>query len=381
MAQIALALVILSGTGVMAGSFLHFAAGAARFRPRTFLTFHVALPKSRYATAAERVAFYRRALGQLKTLPGVQSAGLSLAAPYSNDGTEWRLYRGQAAPVQSGRTAVWQPVSPNYFRLMRVPLLRGRAFAASDRARAPAVAIVSRGLARRDWPGQNPLGQCLWRGKAGGAAITVVGVAADVQYAWTDTRGPEPVVYRPYAQTPPWQPILAARARPGAPLPAVKWVRAKMASSDPQLPVQQIESLAALIYDQLSPVYLIGDVALAMGLIALVLAAAGIYGVAAYAVNLRRREIGIRLALGAERRAITRQFLHRAWPLVALGLGLGAAGAWWNARLIAGLFAPGGPGAPLAAVAVILAGVALAASYWPARRAARLDPAKALREE
>lgn len=390
-AQVALALVLLSGTGVMAGSFLQYATKTRRFRPKGVMTLRVSLPAARYATPGLRAAFYRRALARLAALPGAKLAGLFVTPPDSNDGTRWREYRGQAAPVRVARTAVVQTVSDDYFRLLHLALLRGRTFTAADGAQAAPVAIVSRRLARRDWPGEVPIGKHLWMGKGaariaakaerGATAITVVGVAPDVEYAWTDPAGrPEAVIYRPWTQAPPAAAILAVRRR-GAAAPDAAAMRAVVAHLDPNLPLRAARSLAVVIYDQLAAVYLIGDISLAMGFIALALAVAGIHGVTAYGVNLRRREIGIRLALGARRRGIPWWFVRRALPLIAIGLALGAAGAIWNARLIASLFYSGGAADPLLAVAVLLAASAMAASYWPARRAARLDPAATLRQE
>ncbi|MGH9484818.1 MAG: ABC transporter permease, partial [Terriglobales bacterium] len=377
-AQAALALVLLTCTALMMTSFSHFASGARRFRPGGVLTFAVNLPATRYATAAQRVEFYRNLLQRLHAIPGVQSAVALTTTPFSNDGTNWITYAEASAPT-SAHSAVEQDVSPGYFAALHIDLL-GRRFRVDDTASAPGIVIVSATVARLRWPGQSAIGKHLRLGKHS-PWLTVVGVAADAEYSW-ENQGATAAIYRPLQQAAPASSILAVRSQtPPASLAAA--VRSQAAQLDPRLPLLNLRSLQADIAFGLAPIYLVGYMMSALGVIALILALAGLYGVAAYSAQRRLREMGVRAVCGARPSQLIGLMVSRGMRAVLTGLALGVIGAVLFERVSAGFFfgvQPGDPW-PLLGAAALLVITALAASYLPARRAAASDPMRVLREE
>ncbi|MGH9487106.1 MAG: ABC transporter permease [Terriglobales bacterium] len=335
----------------MLTSFSHFAAGTRRFRPEGVLTFAVILPASRYATPAQRYRFYDELLGRLRGLPGVVSAAALTTTPYSNDGGDWVEYEDASAPA-TRHNGIVQNVSPRFFAALHVSLLSGRGFTAADNASAPPIAVVSRTLARLRWPGRNAVGQRIRVGKQG-AWLTVVGVAADAEYEWTN-HGALPSIYRPLAQAAPADSLIAVRSRV-APVSLAASIRQQAAKLDPQLPLLGMHSLQEDIAFGLAPIYLLGYMMSALGIVALVLALAGLYGVAAYSAQRRLRELGVRAVCGAQPPQLMRQMVSRALRAVCAGLVLGGLGAVLFEHAAAG--------------------------FVPAHRAALRDPMAVLREE
>ncbi|MGH9477088.1 MAG: ADOP family duplicated permease [Terriglobales bacterium] len=378
-AQTALALTLLACTGLMLTSFSHFAAGTRRFQPGGAVTFAVNLPAARYATPTQRDRFYDDLLGRLRNLPEIQSAVAFTTTPYSNDGGVWVHYTAASAPAH-GYPAVEQNVSLGFFSSLHVGLLRGRSFTAGDRASAPLVAVVSQALARARWPSRSAVGERVRLG-SGGPWLTVVGVAADAEYEWED-RGALPAVYRPLAQSAPTQSLIAVRSLTATATVATD-ARRQATALDPELPLLAMRTLQDDITFGLAPIYLLGYLMSALGIIALVLALAGLYGVTAYNAQRRLRELGVRAVCGARPRQLRRLMVSETLRAVAAGMALGGFGAVLFEHAAAGFFFGVQPGEPwaVAGAAAFLLIAALAASYLPAHRAAARDPMRVLRED
>ena len=383
-AEIALALVLLTGAGLMMKSFLRMRAVDPGFRPEHVIALTVDLPDSVYQTAASLKEFDSRALEKLTNLPGVSAAGAITLAPFRPI-----LIRGTFRP-EDGRPPgflVDKPAaSSDYFRTMGIRLVQGRSFTNADTMDAPPVAIVSRSVARSLWPAGDALGKRLtleddpkrqdW--------LTIVGVVEDVrQLSLTDK--PDPAIYQPYQQV--TRPFFLSQvtftirtaADPTTLAPAT---RAALKEVDPSQPVAiapMTELIAATTAEPRFQARLISI----FSVLALLLSAVGIYGVVAYAVSERTREIGIRMALGADRHDIANMVLRRSLLLVGAGVAMGVAGSLAATRVLARLLFEVTPTDPstFAVVAAILAAVALLAGWLPARRAVRIDPLAALRWE
>jgi putative ABC transport system permease protein len=381
-AEIAAALVVLIGAGLMAKGSRSLLDVNRNLRPQSILTMQIALHEKHYGELYQRAAFYDRMLERLATLPGVEGATLVSNVPYGHNETiEACEIEGQpVASASERRTAQVQVISPNYLETVGIPLLQGRGFRESDGLTSLPVAIVSEKFAARYWPEKNPLNRRI-RVDGDGPWLSVIGVVKDTRYTpWTAEIAP--AIYQTYRQAPLYYTYIALRAHtdPQAlSLPA----RSAIAALDIDVPLFQIETLDRVITDKLIGLSYVAVMLSVLGAIAMVLSAAGIYGLMAYSVSERTHEIGIRLALGAARTDLLGMLARRGLALTASGIGIGLGIAIPLARLLSNLIY--GVSATDAAIfggsAGLLAVVALMACYFPARQAMSVDPNIALRRE
>jgi putative ABC transport system permease protein len=314
----------------------------------------------------------------VQLLPGVESAALARVVPLTREREGGRVW----LPGEQGDDHAFDVsrnfVSPDYFRVLRLPLSRGRTFDERDRAGAPAVAIVNETMARRAWPGQDPVGQLLLQGVSR-RPLEVIGVVRDTKYR-TIGEDPSPFVYIPAAQTNEAVMRLLIRANSTSVLPQV---RAMVAEIDPNLPLSYAATLTDATAVTLLPHRLASGLAAGVAIIGAFLAALGIYGLASYTVTQRTREIGVRVALGALRVQVVRLMLAGSAKPVVIGAAFGLLASSLATGLLAGMLYGVRPLDPLSFIggAVILMTVAGLASLVPARRAASVNPVDALRAE
>jgi len=386
-AEISLALVLLVGAGLLVKNFQGLLHVNENYSPQTLLTMNLTLPETQYAKPAARLAFHEQVLERLSSAPGVQSASLVSHVPYSNGGgvpTSAFSIEGHP-PAQRGEhvEAIVETITPNYFGALNIALRDGRLLTDSDGAEATPVVVISESLARRYLPGENPLGKHI---KVGNSAsdhswMTVVGVVNDVHYMWI-VKEEFPTIYRSFRQAPPYFTTLMLRT-PGDPLQFVSTTRAHIAAVDPDLPLYNIKSMDKVITESIVGIAYVAAMMAVLGVIALVLASVGVFGVMSYSVSERAHEIGIRMSLGAQTKDILRMVLRSGMTLTALGLAVGLPIAFALARALAALLFGVTATDPFSFIGLplLLAGVAALACYLPARRAARLDPLRALRYE
>ncbi|KPK81242.1 MAG: hypothetical protein AMS25_07160, partial [Gemmatimonas sp. SM23_52] len=328
----------------------------------------------RYSDEEER-AFFQELEQRAAALPGVSSAGLTWVLPL---GFLRISQRFQLPGEDRLRVADVNTVSPGYFETMRIAIVAGRAFDAGDSEGAPPVVIINQTAARQLWPGASALGQQI---SDGGRTYTVVGIARDGKY---QSLGEErrAMIYRAFAQAPSGMTSLVVRTPPGA-LRIDRPLREIALALDPDLPVQTNAPYEQVIGVSLLPNRAAAATTGALGAVGLLLAAVGLFGVLSYAVSQRTREIGIRIALGADRLDVHKLVLRQAVRLTVIGLAIGGPLAFAAAQLIRGMLYGLSPADPLAfgAVAVLLVIVGLLASYVPARRATATDPINVLRSE
>jgi putative ABC transport system permease protein len=343
-----------------------------------------------YPTRDHRVAFYQRLLDDVRTQPGMAAAATSSAVPLSGDNTSTTLVLQHRQPAAGEQlSADWRLVSPGYFATMGIPL-RGRDFPPADRPDTLLVTIISESTARMYWGSDDPIGKTVVIRSFGEEPHTIIGVAGDVRSFGLDEEA-APMVYGSAMAYAGWNPMslvwrtssVPGRSQAGAPGAQVSGIRDAVRRIDPTVPVYDTRLLHDLLSDSFGPrrfnMYLLGVFAS----VALVLAAVGLFGVMAYLVSQRTREIGVRLALGAERRDIFRLVLGRGVILAAIGAAIGVGGALWLSRVMQSLLfsvSATDPGT-FTAVPVLLILVAVLACYVPARRAMSVDPVTALRAE
>ena len=384
--QVALALVLLVGAGLMMKGFRALLDVNRKYQPETLLTMRVTLPYvSPYDDPQRRAAFYDRALKNLAVIPGVRFSITAKGFPFSglrDDGPYWTEGHLDAS-ASAERVAVLQSISPNYFRALGVPLIEGRAFRDSDGPDAAPVAIVAHRLARAEWPRSSAIGQRLKVNSTDASSpwLTVIGVVDDVRYVWMD-RAEGPTIYRPYRQSPQYYTAFAVRAA-GDPSALAPAARAAIAAADPERPIFDVKTMAQVISESTLPIAYLAVMLGIAGALAVLLASMGVYGVIAFGVIERTHEIGVRMALGANRFDTLRLFLRRGMVLATTGVSIGSPCALGLARLAAYVLYGVRPNDPFVYIAasVTLAGIALLACYVPARRAMRVDPVVALRYE
>ena len=386
--QIALAMMLLAGAGLLIRSFVQLRRVDPGFSAPRALTFRIALPESVYKDDEPRVAFFDDLIGRLAALPGVRSAGAVMGLPLS--GVRFNLSFEVAGrpklPLAQQPSMEVRVASPGYFAAMGIPVLRGRGFERGDRAGSPQVVVLSQTAVRRFFAGEDPLGKSITVGWGRGegkprAGGEVVGIVGDVKEAGLAEEKP-PEIYLPYAQMPVSSMDVLLRTAVG-PLSLAPAAATVVHGLDPELPVARLRTLDDIVARSISEPRFYMVLLGAFAGTALFLAALGIFGVMSYAVVQRSREIGIRVALGADPARLRRMVLGQALVLAVAGVGLGLLGSLGLSRAIAGLLfdlSPTDPGT-LAGVALVLTAVALLASYLPARRATRVDPLIALRSE
>jgi putative ABC transport system permease protein len=352
------------------------------FDPSNVFTLQFRLPQTKYPKPDDIARFFRTAIERVRAVPGVESAALVRAVPFSgNGGTIGYAVEGRPAPdPKSLPQSLMHLVTPGYFRTMKIPLLRGRDFTDRDDLQSPLVAVVNETFARKAFAGEDPIGKRFTTPQTQGP-ITVVGVVGDAKH-YTATEPAAPQMYAAHYQVPLIFCSLVARTK-GPALSVANDVRKAVWSVDKDQPVWSVASLEDIVARTQGQSRFL---ALLLGIfagVALLLAGVGIYGVTSYGVAQRTREIGIRLALGASGERVLREVVGRGVRLTLVGAVLGLAGAIAAARLATALLFGVTPTDPraLATAAAILALVSIAACYLPARRAARVDPVAALSEE
>src|SRR5712691_7316914 len=383
--EVALALVLLVGAGLLVRSFVRVLAADAGFRAEGVLTASLPLPQARFPEDAKRAAFVRDVVERVRAVPGVKvaSAALPLLGGWQSSFT--LEGRPEPPPGQLPSADITR-VTPDYFRAMGERVVEGRVFTERDSAEAPPVAVVDETFVRAHYPGQSALGKRLRFGSSRDPDdkakwLEIVGVVGHVKNYGVDQES-RVEVWLPYFQNPTGSVTLIVRADKD-PAALASGLREAVKAVDPEVPVYSVRTLADLVSDRTAPRRLAVMLITVFAAIALLLAAVGIYGVMSYAVAQRTQEIGIRMALGAERRDILRMVLRHGSLMAVTGIALGVVTALALARLITSLlFQVSATDPPtFSVVPLVLIGVALLACYIPARRATRVDPLVALRDQ
>jgi putative ABC transport system permease protein len=378
--ELALTLILLVGSGLMLKSFVRLTQVDPGFDPANVLRLDLSLPALRYAKAEQQAQFYEQLIERLKVLPGVEAVGATSQSPLLGSGN-WGAVaiEGRPAPSPGQETYVAvTSISADYFRTMRIPLTRGRAFTEFDGAQAAGVVIINETMARQFWPRQNPLGQRLRTDN--GSLLTLMGVVGDVRQGGLNAR-PNPEMFIPHRQAPDASlAVMVRTANDASSLTA--GVREQVTALDPNLPAPLTtmeQHLSASVAGQRFNALLLGS----FGALALGLAFVGVFGVIHYSVAQRTHEIGVRLALGAQRRGIFKLVIGQGLRLALLGTSIGLLGAWVVTRVIAELLYDVNPldATTFIFAPLLLTSLALLACWIPARRATKVDPLIALRHE
>jgi putative ABC transport system permease protein len=374
-AEVALSVALLIGAGLLIRSFARLQQVDPGFNTSGVMTARVGLPNTAYPGGPPKRAFFERLIADLRGRPGIEAAAIASGPPLSGDFTAGDVKLPTESNEEAG-SAAWRLAGPGYFAAMGIPL-RGREFTSQDVAEAPPVAIISATLAERYFPDQDPIGRTLIMRSFSEEPHTIVGVAGDVKTFGLDEDAGF-VFYGAATQYPTWNPMsLVWRST----VPSVDTVRASLQSIDPNVPLSAVSSMDTLFEQSMGPrrfnLYLLS----AFAGVALALAAIGLFGVMAYLVAQRTREIGVRLALGATRGEVFRQILGRGMALAGVGAAIGVGAALGLSQVMETLLFSVSRRDPLTFIAVPVALVIVAglACYLPARRAMRVDPVVALR--
>lgn len=384
-AEVALALALAIGSGLLAKSFVRLAAEDPGFDTAGLDVAYLSLPRARYGQQPQMVRFYEELLDGLSKRPGIRRAAVTSALPMSPVGYNFDLpYRVEGRPPgEDGNDSqvFLRSVSPDYFRTLGIPLLRGRDLGPRDRASAPRVAVINQTLAERAWPEGSAIGEHLSIPLGGWSRYEIVGVAADIRHHGLDQR-PQPEIYLPFTQYAFLEMTLVVRPQ-GPGVETADAIEAAVWAIDPRQPISGLTTMEAVLDASVLQRRLNTRVIVLFSVVAAILAALGIYGMAAYQVGQRAREYGVRKALGAGRWELVRAALAPTMAWVIGGLLLGVAIALASTRLLDRFLYGVSSLDPIvfAAAPIGLAAVALLGCLLPARHAVRVDPAAVLRDE
>ncbi len=380
--EVALSLMLLTCAGLLLKSFTRLQSVRAGFNPKGVLSMQISLASSKYAQGSQQTQFYSQAVERMEQLPGVTSVGgISWQLMGLGSATSFRFGDRPVPAAGEEPTGEVRMVTPGWFRTMGVPLLRGRAFTPRDSARAPLVVVINEAAAREFWPGGDPLGKHVLMDWFTDLDAEIIGVVGDVRLTALK-QPPRATLYWAVEQVPNAFMTFMIRSS-GDPMQLAGAVRTAIASIDPDQPVAKMQTMDEVVANSLNqPRFTALLLAIFSG-VAVTLAVVGIYGVLFYTVSQRTHEIGIRIALGAQRSDVLRMVLSHGMALTLLGVGIGLALALAASRFLQKLLFEVQPTDPItyAGVAVLLATVALVACYIPARRATKVDPMIALHYE
>jgi putative ABC transport system permease protein len=383
--QIALGLMLLSGAGLLMAGFVHLTRQDPGFEPERLLTFSVGVPGSQYPRIRQ-LEFYTQLLERLANVPGARSAAVAMPLPLTGNSMTVRFdIAERPAPPSARPGSDIAIVSPGFFETAGIRLLQGRGFTDQDDSAGPPVLIVNRAFADKFFPGENAVGKRIKSGAVSDARgpqmREIVGIVGNARQSPLGPQ-PDPIYYFPYRQLPWCCPSLVVRAA-ASPDSLESSVRSVVSSIDRQLPLFEVRTGGQILSLGVTPVRFLTLLLVSFAAIGLLLTSIGLYGVLSYAVVKRTREIGIRIALGASRRAVLCMVLHQSAILVGAGLIIGVAGSIATRRLIGGMLFGVDAGNPLLLLNAlsVMVGAAWLATYLPARRAASIDPLRALRSE
>lgn len=386
-AEVAVALVLLIGAGLLIRSFLKVQQVNPGFNPEKMLVLQLSLPDSKYPEPADRDRFFQSMIEKVRAIPGVERAGISTSVPMSGSNSS-ASFTIEGRQVPRGETSPWGNrwyAGPDYFQTMGISLIKGRYFDERDTADSPLVAIIDQSMQSKFWPDEDPIGKRISFGRSDSGDPVwreIVGVVGHVKQMGLD--GASPVQYYiPHRQNPAAGVYLAVRTGQGDPAALTATVRGAIQSIDPELPVFKVRTMEKIVADSLMPrrfaMVLLG----AFAGIAMLLASVGLYGVMSYSVAQRTHEIGVRMALGARAASVLGMVIRQGMVLTVIGLLIGIAGAYFLTGLMSSLLFGVGTADPITFVlfSIALMLVSLLASYIPARRATKVDPMIALRYE
>ena len=388
--EVAVSVVLLVGAGLMIKSFVQLQGVNAGFDAHNLLTMEITLPASRYGQNQQQIGFFQQALERIKSLPGVKAVGAVQDLPFKFNEMSFPIridstLEGQLVQSASEQPkAVYRAVTDDYFRALEIPLLEGRTFTSQDDLNTSPVVIINQSMANRFWPDEDPLGKRIRFGEASDPAYTIVGVVGDIKHMGLNA-DEGAVMYQPHAQKRfpwlRWMTLVVRTDEDARGLAAA--VRSRIQEVDKDQPVYGVATMEQLLAESIATPRFSTLLLAGFALLALALTVIGVYGVVSYTIAQRTREIGIRMALGAQMRDVIRLVIGQGLKLVLTGVGLGLAGAGALTHTMKSLLfgvSATDPGI-FAMVAVLLTGVALLACYLPSRRAAKVDPMIALRYE
>ncbi len=382
--EVALSLMLLISAGLLVKSFERLWNTKSGFNPENVLTMEISLSSGSYADASQQTSFFRQALDRIVRVPGVQSSAVASSLPIMGvEAYSFDVGGQEALPGTKKPTASRQAVSPDYFGAMGIPLLAGRVFSEKDIAGEPGVAIINRAMARLYWGDENPIGKRIKTASIDAKApgLLIVGVVGDVRESGLDSP-PEAEFYVPYFQDPTAEGVLVVRGNSNV-LSLASGIHEAISAVDKNQPIANVRTMENILAESVDQQRFIMSLLGIFAALAFILSTVGVYGVISYSLSQRTREIGIRIALGAQPRHVLKLAMGQSMTYVILGTVLGLIGALASGHLISALLYEVSPTdlPTFFFASALIVGVSLTASYIPARRATKLPPVVALRHE